>query len=227
MPNSSPICALARLATVAVAVAGAAILPAALVACGSGNTAPVDTIFATPILTGYVVGGSQQGTRTNDDIAVGDADANVPNSSLRGAMSFDLTQLPAGATVTSATLFTRECAVVGHPVPALGNVVLEHVNFGPVLDTAVYSTPAIDTLGGVLTSDSTIGHRTRNVTAAVLADIVAGRTTTQFLLVMSEFADSHDSANDYVVFQAPSGSYNTLCNPATRQGAQLLISAHM
>jgi hypothetical protein len=226
MANSSSIGALARLATVVAAIAGAATLPAALVACGS-TPAPVDTIFATPILTGYVVGGSLQGVRTNDDIAVGDANANVYGSSLRGAMSFDLTQIPAGATVTAATLFTRECAVVGSPIPALGNVVLEHVNYGPILDTAAYSTPPLDTLGGILTSDSTVGHHTRNVTAAVLADMAASRTTTQFLLVMSEFANAFDSANDYVVFQAPSGSYNTLCNPATREGAQLLISAHM
>lgn len=226
MPNSSSIRALARLATLAVAVAGAATLPAALVACGS-TPAPVDTIFATPILTGYVVGGSQQGSRTNDDIAVGDADANVPNSSLRGAMSFDLTLIPAGEKVTSATLFTRECAVVGSPIAKMGNVLLEHVNFGPVLDYTAYNTPVLDTTGGILTSDSTVGKHTRNVTAAVLADLAAGRTTTQFLLIMSEFADSHDSVNDYVVFQAPSGSFNTLCNPAAREGVQLLISAHM
>jgi hypothetical protein len=224
MPASSSIRPVPRLTFLAATVALAAAAPAAIVACGSGPSAPVDTIFATPALSGYVVGGAEQAVRSSNDLAVGDANANVYGSELRGVMSFDLTQIPTGSTVTGVTLFTRECTIVGSPIPGLGDVLIEHVSYGATLDTSAFDTPVLDTTGGILSTDSTIGRHTRNVLPAVLADIAAGRSVTQFRLQMSEYSNTGDSANNYVAFQAPSGASSNLCNPVIRQGVQILVS---
>lgn len=217
---------ISQLAALAAGIMVAGFLPAAIVAC-SGPNLPVDTVFATPGLTGYIVSGTQHDLRTDEDLAVGDADGNVPGSTLRGVMSFDLTSLPMGATVVSVKLYDRECAVSGHPIPGLGNVLVEHVYFGPSVDTSAYDIAPLDTTGGVFTSDSSLGPRQRYVTAAVVADRAAGRTVSQYRLQMSEFENTFDSTSNYVAFQAPSGAHNDICNPVVREGAQIIIRYHL
>jgi hypothetical protein len=215
---------LARLAVVALGSGAAALAPVAIVACSSGPGLPVDTIFGTPDLSGYVVGGAQQAVRTNEDLAVGNADGNVPGSTLRGLMSFNLATLPAGATVVSAKVYSRECAIVGHPIPGMGNILIEHVYYGQSADTSAFDTPALDTTGGVFTTDSTQGPRQRLQTSSVLADIAAGRGVSQFRLQMSEVENNYDTTSDYVAFQAPNGANNDICNPVTREGTQLIVT---
>lgn len=222
MANSERLSYIGRVAALTAGTLVAAFLPAAIVACSS-SPIPADTIFATPGLTGYIVAGSQQALRTDEDLAVGNANANVPGSTLRGIMSFDLTSLPAGAKIVSAKLYARECAVAGHPIPGLGNVLVEHVFFGSSVDTSTYSIAPIDSTGGVFTADSTVGPRSRYVTASVLADLAAARTVSQFRLQMSEFENTFGSTSNYVAFQAPSGAHNDICSPVVQQGMQLII----
>jgi hypothetical protein len=143
-------------------------------------------------------------------------------------MSFNLTEIPTGASVVSAKVFSNQCAVVGSPIPGLGDVLLEHVNYGQTADTSAFDTPVLDSTGGLFSADETLGPRSRTVTASVLADQAAGRGTTQFRLQMSEFNNTNDSTNDYVAFQAPSGANHDVCSaPVVRQGTQLIISYKM
>ena len=62
----------------------------------------------------------------------------------RGFMSFDLSELPAGARIQSVELRFFQDDIQGSPYAKLGNLVLERVDFGSDLDASDFSTPALD-----------------------------------------------------------------------------------
>ncbi len=61
----------------------------------------------------------------------------------RGFMSFDLSVIPAGATVQSIELRFYQVDVVGDPYGELGNLLLKHVDYGSSLDAADYDGPEL------------------------------------------------------------------------------------
>jgi hypothetical protein len=101
----------------------------------------------------------------------------------RGYMRFDLSSLPPGASIASATLVTYQDAVDGAPFDT-GSVVLDHVDLGPGLDKD--DDGAAPLPGGLLfatlSTSAAPGERAVDVTAAVQADLAGGRSTSDFRL---------------------------------------------
>jgi hypothetical protein len=137
------------------------------------------------------------------------------NDVIRGCVAINLAGVPAGATVESAILRLSVSSLIGNPFPGLGTLNLDHVDLGPSLDAADFS-------GGTLTATiATIPPVAQNsfptidVTAAVQADLAAGRASSCFRLWFSA-APSPNGQADLV-------SFNCRLADADRQ-PQILLS---
>jgi len=104
---------------------------------------------------------------------------------VRMAYSFDLSELPAGAILQSATLRVWLSDTVGRPFTVLGNLVVDHVDLGSGLDVTDYAGGTLESNIGTLASGSAasqLGYRNLGVVSQVRSDIAAGRTRSDFRL---------------------------------------------
>lgn len=170
-----------------------------LTGCGGGGgrvaAAPVTvTLTSTPLLDGTVAtGGIIVGL--SGDIVVGDY-----AGGLRGFGSFDLAGIPAGATITSATLTLVQHASSGAPYATLGLLLVDQVVYGNVLEGGAYARSFPTNQGfGTLSTDATLGAKSLVVTAQVQADRAALRTQSQFRLRFAVEND-FDTTPDVAVF---------------------------
>jgi len=170
-------------------------------ACGGGGDGGPATLDlhlpAEALLDGIVEGG---GTVYVDD-AFGIAVGHSGPTGWRGFVTFDLGSVPAGITVTSATLSIRQRSVTGTPFATLGGaVVVDHVIVGSTLDAGDYATPSLAQDVGTLSTSTEAGVRTLPVGQQVEADLLAMRPRTSFRLRFPvEFVAT---GTDYVLFNA-------------------------
>jgi hypothetical protein len=92
------------------------------------------------------------GYRGNDGRGSSSRDILVGNSELseavgevvwRGFMSFDLSDIPSGASIESVELRFYQVKVGGDPYTKLGSLVLDQVDYGSLLDESAFAAPAI------------------------------------------------------------------------------------
>jgi hypothetical protein len=87
------------------------------------------------------------GTGSNiQDILVGNGRIVEPTGELvsRGFLSFDLAEVPAGATIEGVELRFYQQTIEGEPYEKLGNLMLEQIDYGSSLDPGAYDLPALD-----------------------------------------------------------------------------------
>src|SRR5262245_3089215 len=118
-------------------------------------------------------------------VEVGDVDTFLPDGmggftpfplSTRCTWSFDVTQIPAGATVTSAVFSVGQILVTGIPfTDGHGNVVLDHVDLGPTFDPTDLAGGTLPTAAVTLSNSAALGVKSCDVTAQVAADLASGR----------------------------------------------------
>jgi hypothetical protein len=95
---------------------------------------------------------------------------------LRGMAAFDISKLPANATlINSATIYLKQYNVAGTPYgpTRLGNVLWRHVDYGPALDAADFNTPLLTHTGatnGTLSTTATNEWKSAIVTFSVRDD---------------------------------------------------------
>jgi hypothetical protein len=147
-----------------------------------------------------------------------------PGVGFREFYSFDLSGVPASATITSATLRLYQEQVGGTPYAKLGNVVVDHVNFGTVLHGTDYAAPALAASVGIISSDTTKGYKSLNVLSRVLADRAAARTRSQFRIRFSIQDTDGDGVSDYALF---TDAEMSCCVAATTQPPRLVIAYHL
>jgi pSer/pThr/pTyr-binding forkhead associated (FHA) protein len=101
-------------------------------------------IRSTATLDGFRLNDGRGSTREN--ILVGNGEITDPGGELvaRGFMSFDLSEIPPGATVDIVDLEFYQSQISGDPYGKLGTLELEHVDYGSSLDEDAYDTPAMD-----------------------------------------------------------------------------------
>lgn len=170
--------------------------------CGGGGGAadPVTVVLtSTGALEGHVfVGGT---VTLSSNIGVGDyANGAGPQGGLRGFASFDISGIPAGATVTAATLTFVQRLVNSDPYATLGTVVIDQVVYGTVLDAGAYdrSFPSNHAFA-TLSTDSTLGAKSVDARIPVQADVAAQRGQSQFRLRF-QTEDDLDLDSDQAVF---------------------------
>ncbi len=109
-----------------------------------------------------------------------------------GFITFDISAVPTGATIVSATLRIEMGEVLGDNVfrPGLfGNVVMEHINMGAGLDEADMIAPSLsgELVGGdasptFLADNATLELKTADIRDEVQRDLDDGRTRTSLRL---------------------------------------------
>ena len=141
------------------------------------NPVQTVTILSTPSLDGMA-----------DEARVGDLENSLPTAGAgpdnhyRGFLSIDLGVLPGGISVASATLRAKQVITAGDPYGEFGNLIVDHLNYGPTLDFDDFSLPSITENIGTLSTNAKIEHKELDVTGAVAADLASARARSQYRL---------------------------------------------
>ena len=164
------------------------------------------TLTSESALDGYRL---NDGTGSNSkDILVGNGELANPTGELvaRGFISFDLSDIPAGATIESAELRFYQKEIQGSPYEKLGNLVIEHVYYGASLDDSAYNTPALGTAvldmetapqAWYILSDPTI-------VTWIQSSVATELSRQQFRLQFSQETDG-DGQEDWIAIQGGGG----------------------
>ncbi len=141
-----------------------ALIALALTACGGrgGSDGPTflpglgAVIPATPSLDGSI---ESSGTVVvASGLRVGDIGAGGGASGIRSVVSFDMSRVPPGAFIETASLRLYQVRVAGNPYTTLGEVAVEGTDLGATLDAADFQdTVAIPFPLGSISTDATIG----------------------------------------------------------------------
>ena len=130
----------------------------------------------------------------------------------RGFISFDINEIPSGATITEATLRLYLANSVGNPFGAGGQIKVDHLTYGDSLDASDYGMAALSSSFTTLTSNATKEWKDTNVTDRVKDDIANARSRSQFRIHFQVEATGGDVAGNFVYFEAAensTGSGNT------------------
>ena len=172
-------------------ITSASICALSLSACGGGKSIAdalvPPTVAVMPNALSHTATGSRlganppsMGTTGADGSAVFVGD--FATVTLRGFMRFDLSAIPAGAEILDADLRIFQGAVNDTPYIDLGELRVDHMNFGAVLNDADYDAAALAFNYGTLSINPALEVKTLDITDAVRADIVAGRSRTDVRL---------------------------------------------
>ena len=128
------------------------------------------------------------------------------NSTLteRGFESFDISSIPSGAVIDSATMRLYQSEVVGNPYSS--SLIVDHVNYGTSTSATPYDGSPIATNIGTLTTNSVVEWKDIVVTDSVKNDISNSRTRAQFSI---RFATEATGVDAWARFTSADGSGNT------------------
>jgi len=124
----------------------------------------------------------------------------------RGFVSFDLSEIPSGATIKEATLRLYQKKIVGNPHGVGGSLKIDHLVYGDGLDDTDYSAPALSSSFATLTSNATVEWKDVNVTDRVKDDVANARSRSQFRIHFSIENTGGDVMGDFTYFEAAENS---------------------
>lgn len=163
-----------------------AVFSLSLAACGGGGNATPGspgaatvTLEADALMSGTVAEENATLVARAGPLITGGTSRGFPfpiTTEWRMLLSFDLSGIPAGATILSAELTVEQVYTEGDPY-ASGPLLLDHVDLAGSLDAADFDSAPLSAAVGVLSLDLNLAPKTTNVTAAIQADVTAGRTT--------------------------------------------------
>lgn len=169
------------------------------------------TLYSQAALDGFQA--NNGGGNTAADIRLGNgAMVGSPSYELvtRGFMSFDLSGIPASATIKSIELRFFQVQINGNPYSKLGNPLLKHVDYGSSLENADFNTPE---LASAILSPRTSPGQWYIITSNTLADwieqdLAAGRTRFQGRLQFTTETDG-DGIQDSASIESGNNSMGT------------------
>jgi hypothetical protein len=161
------------------------------------------TISATESLDGFR--SSNAGGNNSVDIRAG------RNSNLvtRGFVSFDLSEVPAGADIQSANLRLYQTDTDGNPYAVGGALKIDHLNYGDSLDNSDYSSAAILSSFATLTTNNVVEWKDADVTSQVKDDIATGRSRSQFRIHFTTEVKGGDVTGDFAYFESAENDEGT------------------
>ena len=143
---------------------------------------------------------------------------------VRSFMSFDLSGIPATAQVQSIQLRFYQVSVTGTPYAKLGNLLLQHVDYGSTLNDAAFDTPVLHS--AILAPHTGAGEwydiTSNTIGDWIEGDLAAGRTRTQLRLQFSTETDG-DGLQDTVSFESGE-NYSWHGQPATHNHDLLAVA---
>ncbi len=154
-----------------------------------GNEPPITQVIvtSTPELDG-VVAGDNATVQSRSDLqpAVGDFQfiSGVTQGAPRAVsyFSFDLTGVPAGRTVQSATLSLFNRAIQGDPKGMAVLIRIDHVNYGDVFPVATLGGVGLDFNFATINDIDVLGRKDIDVTTQVQSDLGSNRGRSQYRL---------------------------------------------
>lgn len=166
-------------------------------------------VDATPVVIGSTA--SLDGYARSDGTAsatgspaTGDKDAIYFGVGWRQLYSFDISSLPTNSTIASAILRLYQCDVEGFPYTYMGNVIVDHVDYGGVFDPfgSAYNGATVAPGIGTLSATTSLGYRSLDITTSAQDDLTAlpPRTRSQYRLRFSIEDSNLDGNNDFVQF---------------------------
>ena len=174
---------------------------------GGGGPTPVTVdLLSSPTQQLSVTAGPPFGS----NLHCGDLDGTAIPGPFRALLTFDLSTLPAGVTVTGAVLKLRQATVDGAPYTDLGNIVVDHVDYGAGLPTQAHYTGGTlaNDIGTLSTSDALV-LKALDVTARVVDDLANTRTRSQFRVRFSPLDTDGDVNLDQANFETAADLYGT------------------
>jgi hypothetical protein len=164
-------------------------------------------VDVTPVVVGSSaaldgeVGSDLTATSAGGAPRTGDVESFPTSTAYRQFYSFDFAKIPAGTSVTAATLRLYQASVSGSPYDGtLGNLVVDHVNYGASLDGTDYAVGALLSNVSTLSSDSSVGYKTLEVTNRVQNDLDNGRVRSQYRMRFSLLDANLNFSDDYAQF---------------------------
>lgn len=137
----------------------------------------------------------------------------------RGFVSFDITGIPEGATITTATLRLYQAKTEGDPYGAGGSLKVDHLNYGSSLENADYAAASLISNIATLTTNSTVEWKNAILTNEVKNDLSAGRTKSQFRIHFTTEVTGGDNTGDFAYFT----SAEDKPDPSTGNTPKLII----
>ncbi|MCC7571870.1 MAG: PKD domain-containing protein [Candidatus Methanofastidiosum sp.] len=127
----------------------------------------------------------------------------VANLQIKCFLSFDISSIPAGATITSATLgLTDNTITLGNPFATLGNLRVYYVDYGTSLTVSDYNGPRLATVW----SGSSAPSDVMDVKAELANAVASGKKNLQFRIEYTTPTDN-DGAVDRITFNNPTLLY--------------------
>jgi len=125
------------------------------------------------------------------------------NLQIRCFLSFDISSIPAGSTITSATLgLTDNTITLGNPFATLGNLRVYNVDYGTSLTVSDFNGPKLSTVwsGGSAPSD------VMDVKSELANAVASGKKNLQFRIEYATTTDN-DGQVDRITFNKPTLLY--------------------
>ncbi|QQS39386.1 DNRLRE domain-containing protein [Candidatus Woesebacteria bacterium] len=157
-----------------------------------------------PTVTKIVLGQADlDGYMASDGIGYSDKEIRIGRDSVsvtRGFVSFDLTVIPTGVTVKAASLRLYQIKTTENPYATIGDLRLDHLNYGDSLDAQDYSLPAFVSNFATISTSKNIGWKEADVTNAVRDDFANGRGQSQFRIHFGKETLGENKSGDFVYF---------------------------
>ena len=127
----------------------------------------------------------------------------------RGFVSFDLSSIPSGSTITKATLRLYQTKTESNPYGIGGNLLVDHLNYGVTLDNADYASAALLSSFATLTNNTTVEWKDATVTSEVQDDVDNGRERSQYRIHFATENKGGDVTGDFAYFEAAENTEGT------------------
>lgn len=130
----------------------------------------------------------------------------------RGFVSFDLKEIPKNAKIESAVLRLYQFNVSGSPYSSVGNLLVDHLDFGATLENEDYLLPSLTSNLAVLSQSNNFEWKEAIVTEAIKDDLENFRPRSQYRIHFSiESIGGTQAGGDFAYFESGenySGSQN-------------------
>lgn len=127
----------------------------------------------------------------------------------RGFVAFDIGKIPSRAKITQATLRIYQVRITGDPYGKMGNLKVDHLNYGDVLDKSDYTIPAILNGFAVLSKDTKSEWKEIDVTPQILDDISNSRLWSQYRIHFDQEVKGETAEGDFAFFESANNTEGT------------------